>query len=311
MNKEDHSLSDTRHEEIRAQHKARLVDTCSEAKLPKVIILAGQPGAGKSGLRNQALQHFPEDEPPTIVDIDRLRESHPEYQELLAKQKKEKDYRSAASDVQYDASNWGKELIADAREGRRNLIIDGTLKSPDKAEELCKRFKRDGYHVEVHAIAVRYEDSWLSVEKRYHQAIAEGRKILRWVSKEVHDEAYEGMGTSLERLNSRESEDRIVDQIKVYRRTFNDEKGPRLLSDGAPGDTNPALVLNDRRSQPRTPEEQTDYEDTTREVRDMILEQDPDLKVSENKAFVERASKIVPGENQIAETDGIQVIDPG
>ena len=97
----------------------------------------------------------------------------------------------------------------------------------------------------------------------------------------------------------------------MYRRTFNDEKGPRLLSDGAPGDTNPALVLNDKRSQPRTPEEQTDYEDTTREVRDMILEQDPDLKVSENKAFVERASKIVPGENQIAETDGIQVIDPG
>ena len=86
----------------------------------------------------------------------------------------------------------------------------------------------------------------------------------------------------------------------MYRRAFDgkgpgsfDEKGPRLLSDGAPGDTNSTLVLNGRRFQPRTPEEQTDYEDTTREVRDMILEQDRDLEVPENKAFVERASKIV------------------
>ena len=168
VNKQDHRFSSTLHEEIRADHKANFVDIHPEAKQPKVIILAGHPGAGKSGLRNNALLDFPEDEPPIIVDIDRLRESHPEYQDLLAKQKKEKDYRSAASDVQYDASNWGKELIANAREGRRNLIIDGTLKSSDKAEELCKRFKRDGYHVEVHAIAVHYEDSWLSVEKRYH-----------------------------------------------------------------------------------------------------------------------------------------------
>ena len=33
----------------------------------------------------------------------------------------------------------------------------------------------------------------------------------RWVSKEVHDEAYKGLKTSLERLNSREGDDRIVD----------------------------------------------------------------------------------------------------
>ena len=63
VNKEDHNLSDTRHEKIRAGHKADFIDIHPEAKQPKIIILAGQPGAGKSKLPAQALQHFSENDP--------------------------------------------------------------------------------------------------------------------------------------------------------------------------------------------------------------------------------------------------------
>ncbi|MCA0871430.1 zeta toxin family protein [Seohaeicola saemankumensis] len=289
-----HSLSRARHQEIRAQHKAEVVDALPEAKQPTVVILAGQPGAGKSALRAQALRDFPVNEPPVEVDIDELRKSHDDYDRLSVE-----NNRSAASHVQDDAGRWGDELIEDAREGRRNVIIDGTLKSPEKAAVLCERFKKDGYRVEVRAMAVRYEDSQLGVHKRYHQAKANGKQG-RWVPEPIHDQAYSGIEESLQRLHKSES----VDRIEVHGRTLDGSRGTRLLSAGGPGESDPVSALNAERTRPRTVEEQASYEYDMQAVRDMILEQDKDLKEPENQIFFERVQELELNQTRIPRTDG-------
>jgi|GEM_PF-2702853 len=275
----DYTLPAARHEEIRAQLKAEMVDSVPEAAEPKVIILAGQPGAGKSGLKAQAMRDFPADEPPVEIDIDELRNSHDDYERLSLE-----DDRTAANHVQHDAGRWGDALIEDARDGRRNIIIDGTLKSPDKAQDLCERFNKAGYQVEVHAMAVRFEDSQLGIHKRYHDAKANDEPG-RWVPMEIHDAAYTGMEKSLDRLKESDS----VAQIEVHGRPLDGTRGTRLLSEGAPGVGDPVSALNSERERPRTPVEQLSYDSDMRAVHDMILDQDKDLTEPENQAFVERA----------------------
>ena len=63
-----------------------------------------------------------------------------------------------------------------------------------------------------------------------------------------------------------------------------------MLSVGAPGDdTDPALTLNNERSQPRTHDAQRFFEQDMRTVRRMTPKQDPDLEESESRDFVELA----------------------
>lgn len=95
---EDYTLSAADHELRHQQLKNLLVDTKPASQNPTVIILAGQSGAGKSGLTDQAKSDFAPDALPVLVDIDELRETHPAYTDL-----KRINDRTAAGLVQADA----------------------------------------------------------------------------------------------------------------------------------------------------------------------------------------------------------------
>ena len=71
------------------------------------MILAGQLGAGKTGLRNEAKEMLSQDgSGVVVVDVDEMREYHPEYLGIAAK-----DPRNAATAVQQDAGRWADELV--------------------------------------------------------------------------------------------------------------------------------------------------------------------------------------------------------
>ena len=97
-----------------------------------------------------------------------------------------------------------------------DLIIDGTLKSPDKAEQLVKDLADAGYEVEVVALCVPLETSWAGVQERYEkQKRANG--YGRSVPKTIHDAAANGMVTSLEALRKQG----LVTSIQVVDREGN------------------------------------------------------------------------------------------
>ncbi|MCZ8017224.1 MAG: zeta toxin family protein [Limnobacter sp.] len=272
------ALTETEHQKYRQIHKQYYVDTTMAADRPLVIILAGQPGSGKSALKTDAGRSFLKDARPVVVDVDILRESHPSYVAL----KKQND-RTAAGKVQEDAGRWADELVSDARVARRNVVIDGTLKSPDKAEALCRTFKQAGYRVEVRAMAVRHEDSVLGVYRRFEAQKAIG-KNGRWVDLEVHDSAYEGLPASIDCLNRSD----YVDKIEIYGRSPSREKGVQQLYSAPPRNGDPVEVLLTERSRNREPHERQWYLSEAEKVVGQIEKRDPNLLEPENREFVER-----------------------
>lgn len=270
-------LSREEHDAVRDLNRKRALRTTKESNEPTAVLLAGQPGAGKSALTARARQRFHGDGGAVIVDIDALRESHREYGRL-----QDEDSRTAASRVQSDAGRWGDELIQDASDARRNIIVDGTLKSPDKAKQLCEDLKNKGYRVEVHAIAVRKEDSELGVYRRYEHGLeTNGRS--RWVPEDIRRDSYKGMAQSVERLNRSEA----VDHIEVHGRSLDDRDQTRVLYAGPPSEGDPSAALKAERDRPRSKAEQTVYNETRLEVLEKIEARDPELREQENQKFRE------------------------
>lgn len=293
----EYSLSDDDHEWIRQDHIDRYIETTQASEEPKVIILAGQPGSGKSALKAAAISEFPPNARPVVVDVDKLRDSHTLYDEL-----KIQNDRTAAGKVQRDAGKWGDELVQDARYSRRNIVIDGTLKSPDKAQTLCKQFKEAGYRVELRALAVRQEDSELGVYSRFENLKAkEGRG--RWVEISVHDAAYLGLPKSIDRLNRSQ----YVDRIEIYRRSPSGSKEIERIYRAAPGKGDPVAVLLDERSREREPQEHDWYISEVQKVKIQIEKRDPGLREVENREFVEKAKTL---EAKSAERDAACRLDP-
>lgn len=271
-----HKLSREEHDAVRDYNRKRALINTKESDAPTAVLLAGQPGAGKSVLTGRARQRFHEDGGAVIVDVDALRERHPDYSRFQAE-----SGRTAASRVQSDAGRWGDELIQDASDARRNIIVDGTLKSPDKAEQLCEDLKSKGYRVEVHAIAVRKEDSELGVYRRYEHGLE--TKQPRWVPEDIRKDSYSGMAQSVERLNR----SKAVDHIEVHGRSLDDRDQTRVLYAGPPGKGDPAAALKAERDRPRIKAEQTVYNETRLEVLEKIEARDPELREPENQKFKE------------------------
>lgn len=239
------ALTAERHEIYRQLIVDQYLAGTERRENPKAIILAGQPGAGKSQLSANAIAELESEGGVVLVDTDDLRDFHPDYETLS-----EKNDREAASLVQQDAGQWADELAEAAMAKKRNLIIDGTLKSPDNASNLCQTLLQHGYDVEVRALAVAKEDSIQGVYNRYETA--KSRNLSgRWVPERVHDAAYDGLVDSLKKLE----QDNLEVRIEIYKRG---ETEPELI------DTNssPANALVRERNRERTPEEL--------EVRDTI-----------------------------------------
>jgi predicted ABC-type ATPase len=196
---------------------------------PKAILLAGQPGAGKTFSREEAVKTLKKD--AVVIDTDELRKFHPRYVSHSYD-----DPKTSASKVHYDASLWAKELWALAMDGRKNLIVDGTLSNPERAEKLCRELKDRGYDVEVRALAVNREVSWKRVTERYEKALkakeSGGNIVPRWVGKDIHDKAYEGMPKSVAGIEK----DGLADRIKIsdeYGKLLHMTNAENLKSHGA------------------------------------------------------------------------------
>lgn len=146
---------------------------------PKAVILAGQPGAGKGSLTAAAKAELHGD--VTVIDPDALRYAHPKLDELHGK------YPYTWADHTHpDASQWAKELRAEAIAQRKNLIIDGTMPKAEVIREL----KAQGYDVEVRAVAAHRFESELGVDRRFADGIdtdSHGRYVPAHIRKDVYE----------------------------------------------------------------------------------------------------------------------------
>lgn len=146
---------------------------------PTAIILSGQPGAGKGNLTAAAKAEFNGN--IAVVDPDTLRDAHPSVSVL----RRNHPY-TWADHTHPDASQWAKELRADAIAQRKHLVIDATMPKV----ELIRELQAKGYQVEVRAVAAHRFESELGVDQRFGEGVEQagyGRYVPQDLRKEVYD----------------------------------------------------------------------------------------------------------------------------
>ena len=179
----------------------------SSSKNPKVFLLGGQPGAGKSGLENMLNL---KDEYISISGDD-YREYHPRFREINLEYGKE-----ASKYTQQWAGQITEKLIEKLAKAKYNLIIEGTLRTTQLPLKEADRFKKLGYEVELHVLAVKPEKSYLGTLLRYEEMIKWG-KIPRMTPKEHHDLVVKNIGDNLEIIYN----SKAFDNIKLFDRENN------------------------------------------------------------------------------------------
>ncbi|PKK35284.1 hypothetical protein BWI96_17255 [Siphonobacter sp. SORGH_AS_0500] len=160
---------------------------------PVARILAGQPGAGKSKVKELLLKEEPNS---VVIDVDNIRAYHPNFHEYNLKD----DITSA--ELTHDfASKMGELMLEEAISKKYNLILDKTLSNPDHCESLLKLLKKHKYSISINMLAVPYDYSLLGIYERYIVS----KKIEgygRYTPEHVHDKAFNGLSNTLEFLKN-------------------------------------------------------------------------------------------------------------
>lgn len=151
---------------------------------PTLILLGGQPGAGKSSLTRAVLdQHTA---PIIPLSGDDLQKFYPGYAGLVTQAPLE------AGPILAEATSvWVRDAITHALDTRRSLLLEGTFHTPEVALNTAQRFKDAGYQTRIIAVATPRHQSLLSATARYLQDRISG-KPARFTSLATHDRGWHG-----------------------------------------------------------------------------------------------------------------------
>ena len=179
----------------------------SPTENPKVVLLGGQPGAGKSGLENMVniKKNY------VSISGDDYREYHPRFKEINL------EYgREASKYTQQWAAEITEKLIKELRKEKYNLIIEGTLRTAELPLKEANAFKKADYKVELNVVVVKPEKSRLGTLERYEAMLKQG-KVPRMTPKEHHDLVVNNIGNNLEIIYN----SKAFDNIKLFDRENN------------------------------------------------------------------------------------------
>jgi hypothetical protein len=159
---------------------------------PKLIIVGGQPGAGKSDL-----QKFGELELASnvvVLSTDVLRSYHPYEREI------KKNYPDYYHILTVDLA---RILLINlenyALANKLNVILESTLGNSEVMLQKIGKYRRHDYQIDLKVIAVNELISYLGAEDRYENMIL-AEKSGRMVSKQNHDQNYKDIPTTLQML---------------------------------------------------------------------------------------------------------------
>jgi len=154
---------------------------------PEVVLLGGQPGAGKSTVAQRSLRReFTGRGGLVHVTWDDFRPFHPDYETLLATRPAD------MPDVTRPAARWWQAQAAQYLRARRiNTLLEGGFREPDVVLATAAQFLHDGYEVHVAALAVPAALSRLGIIERYAEQVERVARG-RWTTAASHDADYAG-----------------------------------------------------------------------------------------------------------------------
>lgn len=212
---------------------------------PTAVVLGGQPGAGKTPMQNLVSREFADKGGIVKIIGDDLRSYLPHYKSL-----QRADDRTAAFYTDRDSGRLVEMAIADAAQRRVNVLVEGTMRSPEVVAKTLCDFRESGFQTDARALAVSPELSSLGILQRY-AAQKESRGVGRMTTTEAHSAALTGMLATLDRIQ----DERLADRLTLYRR--GGEVIGHLDLTGSPKANEPRAreLVERERSRPLTPQE--------------------------------------------------------
>lgn len=170
-------------------------------KTPKLYLVGGQPGAGKSTTISKIEDSMQGN--CVVINLDDYRALHPNAREIYEKGAKDSDDYSIYTNP--FMREVGEKLIDKAIENGYNVILERTLSSTDTVSKQLDKFKENGYELNLYVVTCNKNHSISSAEQRYlNGKIGYEKGIFadppRKISKEFQKECYENLGKSTQTL---------------------------------------------------------------------------------------------------------------
>lgn len=207
-----------------------------ESKDKTLIIVGGQPGAGKTRLIPIAKMELKNN--VVVVDFDELKAFHPYYLEVCAKYNED-----AHRILHFDVNKVKNKILDRLIEENYSVIYEGALRDTEGFIEFAKKFKEKGYSIKLDVLAVPKLESYCSEILRYALSLIQ-QQTPRWVNKASHDEAYEGVTKTVSEFINR----RITNNIDVFVRNID---SPKLFYSSKENSQTPVEAIEAGRNQDR------------------------------------------------------------
>ena len=166
------------------------------ASQPRLIIVGGQPGCGKSGavlVASHELRAASAGAGAAVINGDELRARHPHYKRLV-----QEDRATAADKTGADVGAWVERGIRDAAAGGFNTVIETTMRQPAVVLATAQVFKDAGHQVELRVLIVDPEISQLAIYQRFAGALTTRSALPRFTLPRYHEEALAKMPQTLQ-----------------------------------------------------------------------------------------------------------------
>ncbi|GHT82468.1 hypothetical protein AGMMS49960_09250 [Betaproteobacteria bacterium] len=261
LNPDEYRLSEAEHQAIFERRiKPDLFAGTKPSSQPVAVIFGGQPGAGKSAAVDEAMNELDPRGGAVQIIGDDLRDYHPQYAQLM-----ETDDKTAAFYTDRDTGRWVEKSIAAAKAQRVNIVIEGTMRDGDKVAATMESLCEAGYQIDARALAVTSRLSEQGIMQRYERQ-KESRGVGRMTTPEAHRAGYDGMLTTLDRIER----EKLADRVTIYRRGAEAIYSNELRGGQWAHEPQARAVVEAERARPMTLQERRDYAGGFDKLADML-----------------------------------------
>lgn len=174
---------------------------------PVVVVVAGQPGAGKTTLADRVAAVLARRGGAVRVGRDLYKPLHRHYAGALAA-----DVRTAGALVRPDTARWQATVEAHVREMGFDAVVESALADPDGFRASSRAYRAVGHRIEVVVLATPEALSQLGIVARFLTDAADGGG--RYVSWENHDTCAKELLATLGVIET----EQLADRVTVVRR---------------------------------------------------------------------------------------------
>ncbi|MFI1606986.1 zeta toxin family protein [Streptomyces griseofuscus] len=174
---------------------------------PVVVVVAGQPGAGKTRIADLVQAALDRRGGCVRVGRDLYKPFHQQYAAALAA-----DVRTAGAVVRADTAWWQAAVEAHVRARGFDAVVESALADPDDFRTVSRSYRDSGHRIEVVALATPEALSQLGIVDRFlTEAAGGGGRYVAW---DNHDRCAKAMLTTLAVIEA----EHLADRITVVRR---------------------------------------------------------------------------------------------